>query len=266
MSRSDPLSRIRVVLSHPAHPGNIGAAARALKTMGLSRLYLVRPKPYVDPEARALSSNALDVLAAAVVCDSLEEALAGTTLSVAVSARSRVIAHASLDARSAAAEAVARAQTEEVAFVFGNETTGLSNDEVMKCNRLASIPSHSDYTSLNLAAAVQVITYECRMAQLGPLPPVAKGAELAPHEDVENFYRHLERNLYASGFLHPKYPRRLMERLRRLYSRVELEKEEVSILRGILTAWEQPRPPGSKTNSDIGSKAEPESGPDGEPK
>ena len=243
MGRSDPLSRIRVVLSHPAHPGNIGAAARALKTMGLARLYLVRPRRFVDPEARALSSNALDVLAGAVVCDSLDEALAGTTLSIAVSARARVIAHASLDARCAAAEAVARAQTEEVAFVFGNETTGLSNNEVMKCNRLASIPSHADYTSLNLAAAVQVITYECRMAQLGPLPSVANAAGLASHEDVENFYAHLERSLYASGFLHPNYPRRLMERLRPLYSRVSLEKEEVSILRGMLTAFEKPRPP-----------------------
>jgi len=248
MSESDLLSRIRVVLSHPNHPGNIGAAARALKTMGLSRLYLVRPKRFVDPEARALSSNALDVLAGAVVCDSLDEALQGAKLAIAVSARSRVIAHAPLDARSAAAEAVSRAQTDEVAFVFGNETTGLSNDEVMKCNRLASIPSHPDYTSLNLAAAVQVITYECRMAQLGPLPPAVRTGEPASHEDVENFYGHLERSLYASGFLHPKYPRRLMERLRRLYSRVALEKEEVSILRGILTAWEKPRSPDFKTD------------------
>jgi len=258
MNRSDPFSRIRVVLSHPAHPGNIGATARALKTMGLSRLYLVRPERYVDPEARALSTNALDVLAHAVVCESLDEALAGTTLSIAVSARSRVMAHAPVDARRAAADAVAWAQSDEVAFVFGNETTGLSNDEVMKCNRLASIPSHSDCTSLNLAAAVQVITYECRMAALGPLPQAAPGAALATHEEVENFFEHLERNLRESGFLHPKYPRRLMQRLRRLFSRASLEKEEVSILRGILARWEKPRgekprgldsKPGSKPGS-----------------
>jgi len=241
MSRSDPFSRIRVVLSHPVHPGNIGAAARALKTMGLSRLFLVRPKRFPDPEARWLAANALDVLERAVVCDSLDEALAGTTLSIAVSARSRVMAHAPLDARSAAAEAVARAQTDEVAFVFGNEIAGLANDEVMKCNRLASIPSHPDYTSLNLSAAVQVITYECRMVVLGPPPPAAPAPELAAHEEVENFFEHLERNLYESGFLHPKYPRRLMERMRRLFSRVSLEKEEVSILRGILARWEKPR-------------------------
>ncbi|OGA16583.1 MAG: hypothetical protein A3H32_19885 [Betaproteobacteria bacterium RIFCSPLOWO2_02_FULL_63_19] len=246
MSQSDSFSRIRVVLSRPAHPGNIGAAARALKTMGLSRLYLVRPKRFVDPQARALSSSALDVLAVAVVCDSLDEALEGTTLSIAVSARPRIIGPAPLEARSAAAEAIARAQTDEVAFVFGNETTGLSNEEVMKCNRLTAIPSHPDYTSLNLAAAVQVITYECRMAQLGPLPPTEQTAEFATHEDVEQFFAHLERSLYASGFLHPKYPRRLMERLRRLYSRLALEKQEVSILRGMLTAWENPRPPRSR--------------------
>ena len=253
MSRSDPFSRIRVVLSHPVHPGNIGAAARALKTMGLSRLYLVRPKCFPDPEARWLSANALDVLERAAVCDSLDEALAGTTLSIAVSARSRVMAHARLDARSAAAEAVARAQTDEVAFVFGNEIAGLANDEVMKCNRLASIPSHPDYTSLNLAAAVQVITYECRMAALGP-PPAAPAAVLAAHEEVENFFEHLERNLYESGFLQPKYPRRLMERLRRLFSRVSLEKEEVSILRGILAAWEKPHNTDSRKGSKPGLK------------
>jgi len=246
MNPSDSFSRIRVVLSHPAHPGNIGAAARALKTMGLSRLYLVRPKRYVDPEARALSTNALDVLAGAVVCDSLDEALAGTTLAIAVSARARVIGHEPLDARTAAAEAVARAQSDEVAFVFGNETTGLSNDEVMKCNRLAAIPSHADYTSLNLAAAVQVITYECRMAWRGPRAPAAPMAELASHEELEKFFEHLERSLYARGFLDPDHPRRLKERLRRLFTRAQLEKEEVSILRGILTAWEAPRGPKRK--------------------
>ena len=222
--------------------------------MGLSRLYLVRPRCFPDPEARWLSANALDVLDRAVVCDSLDEALEGTTLSIAVSARSRVMAHAPIDARSAAAEAVARAQTDEAAFVFGNEIAGLANGEVMKCNRLASIPSHPDYTSLNLAAAVQVITYECRMAVLR-LPLSARpAAELAAHEEVENFFEHLERNLYESGFLHPKYPRRLMERLRRLFSRVSLEKEEVSILRGILAAWEKPRATRSTKGSKPGSK------------
>src|SRR3972149_874275 len=126
MNRSDPFSRIRVVLSHPAHPGNIGAAARAMKTMGLSRLYLVRPKRFPDPEARARSANALDVLERATVCEDLGEALRGTALAFAVSARTRELAHTPLDARSAAADAVACARREGGAFLLGNETTGLT--------------------------------------------------------------------------------------------------------------------------------------------
>jgi tRNA/rRNA methyltransferase len=242
MSQPDPLSRIRVVLSHPTHPGNIGAAARALKTMGMTQLCLVRPKRFPDPEATALSSNAADVLERALVCDTLDEALAGTTLAIAVSARPRVLAHPPLDARSAAAEAVAHARSGEVALVFGNETVGLSNDEVMKCRRLAFIPAHADSRSLNLAAAVQVMAYECRMASLGGLAPAKSAAELATHAEVEHFFAHLERSLYDSGFLDPENPRRLIERLRRLFLRADLEKEEVNILRGIIAAWENPRP------------------------
>ena len=242
MTQSDPLSRIRVVLSHPTHPGNIGAAARALKTMGMAQLCLVRPRRFPDPEATALSSNAADVLERALVCDTLDAALAGTTLAVAVSARPRVLAHPPLDARGAAADAVAHARAADVAFVFGNETVGLSNDEVLKCNRLAFIPAHADCRSLNLAAAVQVIAYECRMAALGGLAPVKSAAERATHAEVEHLFAHLERSLYDSGFLDPENPRRLMERLRRLLLRADLEKEEVNILRGMLAAWDNPRP------------------------
>ena len=241
MTVSDPLSRIRVVLSHPTHPGNIGAAARAMKTMGLSQLYLVRPKRFPDPEARARSANALDVLERATVCEDLGEALRGTALAFAVSARTRELAHAPLDARSAAAEALACARREDVAFLFGNETTGLSNDEVLMCNRLACIPANPDYSSLNLASAVQVIAYECRVSAVGPATPGAPAAALAPHEDVEKFFAHLEQSLQASGFLDPANPRRLKERIRRLFLRVTLEAEEVSLLRGMLSAWDKPR-------------------------
>ena len=249
MSESTPLSRIRVVLSHPTHPGNIGAAARAMKTMGLSRLTLVRPKRFPDPEARARSANALDVLERATVCEDLGEALRGTTLSFAVSARLRELAHPPLDARCAAAEAVACACSGEIALVFGNETTGLSNDEVLMCNRLACIPSDPGYSSLNLASAVQVIAYECRMSAIGAefARPGAPAAALAPHEDVENFLVHLEQSLHSSGFLDPANPRRLMERLRRLFLRVTLEAEEVSLLRGMLSAWDKPRARGKNT-------------------
>ena len=242
MSESDPLSRIRVVLSHPTHPGNIGAAARALKTMGITQLCIVRPKRFPDPEATAMSKNAGDVLERALVCASLDEALHGTTLAFAVSARPRELSHPQLDARTAAAEAVSRARSGEVAFVFGNETAGLANDEIMKCNRLATIPAHPDCRSLNLAAAVQVVAYECRMALLARAAPEEPVADLANHEGVENFFAHLERSLFESGFLDPENPRRLMERLRRLFLRSNLEQEELNILRGILSAWDNPRP------------------------
>lgn len=236
MSESVALSRIRVVLSHPSHPGNIGAAARAMKTMGLRRLYLVRPKHFPDPEATAMASHAFDTLESAVLCDDLDAALAGTGLKIAMSARARGLSHPGLDARSAAAEAVRHALSGEVAIVFGNEAAGLSNDEVLKCNRLARIPADPASSSLNLAAGVQVMAYECRMAAVqGGMPKVE--SELATHEEVESFYVHLEHSLQASGFLRPDYPKRLMERLRRMYARVTLEKEEVAILRGMLSAW-----------------------------
>lgn len=238
-------ARVRVVLSHPTHPGNIGAAARAIKTMGLTRLYIVNPRRFPDPEATAMSSNAGDILDRAVLCGSLAEALAGTTLSIAVSARSRLLSHPAVDVRTAAAEAVQRARTDEVAFVFGNETAGLTNDEVMACARLAYIPTDPDFRSLNLAAAVQVVAYECRMAAHGAAREAASGGPArATHEEVENFYAHLETSLYENGFLDPDNPRRLMERLRRLYARKDLEKEEVNILRGIISASQNPRPRG----------------------
>jgi len=243
MKAGGPLFRIRVVLSRPSHPGNIGAAARAMKTMGLARLVLVRPGKFPDPEARAMASGAADVLESARVCADLDAALEGTTFSVAMSARRRELSHPPLDARAAARELVRAAQRDEVALVFGNETVGLSNKEVMLCGRIARIPSDSLYKSLNLAQAVQVMAYEVRMAALDP-GAAAPRIEYATHEEIENFYAHLERSLYASGFLHPGNPRRLMDRLRRLFARARLEKVEVNILRGMLAAWDDRAPPG----------------------
>ncbi len=238
MKTGGPLSRIRVVLSRPSHPGNIGAAARALKTMGLARLYLVRPRKFPDREARVMASGALDVLESVQVCADLDAALEGTRFSVAMSARSRELSHPPLDARAAAQELVRAARRDEVALVFGNETVGLSNEEVMRCGRIARIPSDSVYKALNLAQAVQVMAYEVRLAAVEP-GAAAPRIEYATHEETENFYVHLERSLYASGFLHPRYPRKLMDRLRRLFARARLEKVEVNILRGMLTAWDQ---------------------------
>jgi len=243
MKAGGPLSRIRVVLLRPSHPGNIGAAARAMKTMGITQLLLVRPKSFPHAGARAMASAALDVLESARVCASLEEALAGTTYSVALSARARELSHPPLDARSAARELLAAARRDEVAIVFGNETVGLPNKEIMRCSALARIPADPEYASLNLAQAVQVMAYEVRMAALAP-PEVSAKTGDATHEEIEKLFAHLERSLVASGYLHPRHPRKLMDRLRRLFAKARLERVEINILRGMLAAWDECGPPG----------------------
>jgi tRNA/rRNA methyltransferase len=239
MAPSGPLSRIRVVLVEPSHPGNIGAAARAMRTMGLSRLALVRPRLFPHPDAVALASGATGVLEQARVCATLAEALAGTALSVALSARGRDLSHPVQDARAAAAEVVRVATDAEAALVFGNETAGLSNEDVLRCSRLATVPSDPECSSLNLAQAVQVLAYEVRMAAVRWSPSRERVPDYASHEEVENFYAHLEASVVRSGFLDPKAPRRLIERLRRMFGRARLEREEVNILRGMLTSWDE---------------------------
>ncbi len=240
MTPADVLTRIRVVLSRPSHPGNIGAAARAMKTMGLARLYLVAPKSFPDPQAAAMAAGADDVLAGARVCDTLAEALAGTVTATALTSRRRELATAPLWAREAAGELVASAEAGEVALVFGNETTGLSNEEVSLCRRWAMIPTSADYRSLNLAQAVQILCYELRLAAVDPgRPPAVPDAGLpATHEEVEALIAHLERAAVGSGFLDPAKPKRFVPRMRRLFSRAGLEREEVAILRGLLAAFE----------------------------
>jgi tRNA/rRNA methyltransferase len=232
MKAGDALLRVRVVLVRPSHPGNIGAAARAMKTMGLARLVLVRPKRFPHAEARAMATGARDVLDSAQVCNTLPDALEGTVLSVALSARARELSHPPLDAREAARVIALAAQRDEVALVFGNETVGLSNREVMQCSRIARIPADSRYASLNLAQAVQVMAYEVRMAALAPGAPPPE-IEYATHDEIERFYAHLERSLHASGRLGPRDPRKLMDRLRRLFAKARLEKVEINILRGL---------------------------------
>ncbi len=238
------LQRVRVVLVRPSHPGNIGSAARAMQTMGLGELHLVKPERFPDAEARALAANAGEVLDAARVHERLDAALAGTSVQFAFSARSRSLSHEPQDVRQAASAAIEAAGTGQVALVFGNETYGLSNEEVLQCNRLACIPTDPASSSLNLAAAVQVAVYELRMAALvrgGSQPLVGEAAasrDLASHEDMERLFVHLEQSIVASGFLQPDNPRRLMERIRRLFGRSSLDREEVNILRGMLTAWD----------------------------
>jgi tRNA/rRNA methyltransferase len=237
-------SRVRIVLCQTSHPGNIGSAARAMKTMGFSKLVLVSPRHLPDDQARALASGADDVLAGAQIVSTLSEALKGTTMAIALTARRRELAAAPLWVRDAALEAAQHlasgqsGQNGEIALVFGNETSGLSNEELALCSRWAMIPANPDYSSLNLASAVQLMSYELRLALADPgAPPVIPDAGLAAtHDDVERLLAHLENVAVASGFLDPAQPKRFMHRLRRLFARAALEREEVSILRGLLAA------------------------------
>jgi tRNA/rRNA methyltransferase len=236
------MRRVRVVLCQTSHPGNIGAAARALKTMGFSRLVLVRPKMFPDPQAEAMASGAGDVLANALICDSLSEALDGVLLAVAMTARRRDLATEPLWARDGAAELAAASVRGEVALVFGNETSGLSNEELAHCSRWAMIPANPGYSSLNLAAAVQLMCYELRLALVAvpPAPIFSGGGEPATHDDVDRLLGHLENAAVNSGFLDPESPGRLMLRMRRMFARTGLEREEVNILRGLLSSFEKP--------------------------
>ncbi|WP_137939299.1 RNA methyltransferase [Chitinivorax sp. B] len=233
---ADQLDRIRIILSNPSHPGNIGSAARAMKVMGLSRLYLVNPKEFPNDHADALASGAVDVLRQAVVCSSLTEALHGVGFAAALSARRRELTLPAENLREAATHAIHLASQNEIAFVFGNETFGLSNEEVMQCNMLIHVPTNPVYCSLNLAAAVQLVCYELRMAsgltsfEDWPTPPV-----LATQDQIEGMLQHLEATLIEIGYLNPANPKRLMPRLRRLYKRASLEVDEIDMLRGILT-------------------------------
>lgn len=246
LPKHDLLDKFRIVLCQTSHPGNIGAAARAMKTMGLSELYLVQPKKFPHSEATAMAVGAADLLPQAKVCASLEEALTGCAFAIGLSARKRQLSHELLTVREAAAEATKIAGTGQiVALVFGTEMSGLSNEELDLCQLLAMIPANPDFSSLNLAAAVQVMCYELRLAVMENrlLDTNDKVVPLASNEDVERLYRHLEETLIQIGFLNAAEPGRLMQRIRRIYARARLEKEEVNILRGILRLTQNPRPP-----------------------
>lgn len=243
------LARIRIVLVEPSHPGNIGAAARAIKVMGLSRLALVAPR-YTDAltqtDAIALASGAVDVLEGATVHASLADALADTTHAIAMSAREREFSPPLFSLHEAAVDALglaSRAPGDTVAFVFGSERYGLSNDDVLRCQARCRIETSDVYASLNLAQAVQLVAYECRIAALaaqgsGITPATAATASpaLAMHEEREALIAHFEEALIAIEYLDPEAPKKLMQRLRRLFARARLEAEEVQWLRGIAKA------------------------------
>jgi len=234
MKAENPLPRVAVVLVRTSHPGNIGAAARAMKTMGLADLVLVAPRHFPHPDADALAAGAGDVLDRARVVASLAEALADRTLAVGFSARGRDLSHPAREWRSLAPETVAAAAAGPVALVFGNETSGLSNDELLACQRHATIPASTEYPSLNLAAAVQVACYELALAAGAFRVPDRPPRTRATGADLEALHARLQQLLVASGFLDPREPGLLDERMRRLAARLDLETEEVAILHGML--------------------------------
>ncbi|WP_334188544.1 RNA methyltransferase [Noviherbaspirillum sp.] len=250
---TDLSDRLRFVLVETSHPGNVGAAARAIKTMGFSRLVLVNPR-FADvaehEEAIAFASGASDVLSAAKVVGSIEEALDGCNFAAALSARLREFSPPVLTPRMLASQLTVESGL-QAALVFGNERYGLPNGVVEKCNALINIPANPAYSSLNLAQAVQVLAYECSMADIGtdtggyPVlasSPIGFHGQAANIAQIDGMYAHLEEALIAIDFLDPDNPKKLMPRLKRLFSRTQLETEEVNIIRGIATQILRTRP------------------------
>lgn len=228
---------IRIILVGTTHPGNIGAAARAMKNMGLAELMLVNPRYYPHPEATARAAGAEDVLDAALVVGSLDEALGDCVYVAGASARSRTIGWPSMAPRECAGKLLQESRHGPVAAVFGPEQSGLTNADIDRCHTLLTIPTEPGFSSLNLAMAVQVIAYELRVAEIGEPQPTDE-AKVVPAtvEELEHFYAHLEQVLTESRFLDPDNPRQLMRRLRRLFARSRPDKNEINILRGVLSA------------------------------
>ena len=238
MSTADLASLIRFVLVRTSHPGNIGSSARAMRTMGFTRMTLVAPHRFPHAEASALAAGADDVLAEAGVHDGLVDGLAGCSLALGLSARRRGVDLEELSPREAASRALAAAaRGERVALVFGNERTGLENEELARCHAMVRIPSVDDFSSLNLSQAVQVMAYELRVALLGgeaPAAPVRDDAELpADATQMERFYAHLAELLDDIDFHKGRAPTTIMLRLRKLFQRAQMDERELRILHGI---------------------------------
>jgi len=241
------LDNIRIVLVSPTHPGNIGATARAMKTMGIKQLYLVKPKRFPDPQADERAAHAVDILANAKVVETLPQALQGCTLAYGTSARSRALPWPLQDVRPAAAQAVQEAVVAKIAFVFGREHAGLTNEELELCQRQILIPTSPDYSSLNLAAAVQIVCYEIYSAWLVQQPLLEEivndeTTDWATAEEIELFYEHLEQVMITVQFTKPGVSGLVMPRLRRLFGRARLTKTEINILRGFLTTLQKQLP------------------------
>jgi len=237
-------NKIKIVLVEPSHPGNIGAAARAAKTMCIENLVLVNPADFPSGQARARSTGALDVLERATLCDSLKEAIADCTFVVGSSARQRGLQCPEIAPGDLGDKVWQEVEYGNVAIVFGRESSGLSNDELDQCHYLTTIPANWEFSSLNIASAVQVICYEIYKAYLdktntNEVLNTEKGDTLATAEELENLLVHMQQVLQEIEFFDPKQPKLLMRRLRQLYSRARLTQVETNILRGILSATEK---------------------------
>ncbi|MBW3830532.1 tRNA (cytosine(32)/uridine(32)-2'-O)-methyltransferase TrmJ [Aeromonas hydrophila] len=238
------LDQIRIVLVNTSHTGNMGSAARAMKTMGLSQMVLVDPQAQPDDNAYALAAGASDLLANARIVSTLDEAIADCGLVIGTSARSRTLSWPMLDPREAGEKLVTEGMQHLVALVFGRERTGLTNDELQKCHYHVAIPANPEYSSLNLAMAVQTLCYEVRMhwLQQEQVGETDMAVDYPSAEQLEGFYQHLEQTLLKTGFIADDHPGQVMSKLRRLFNRARPEAVELNILRGILTSVQKPRP------------------------
>tara|TARA_B110000211_G_scaffold118016_1_gene136656 strand:+ start:4927 stop:5754 length:828 start_codon:yes stop_codon:yes gene_type:complete len=272
------LNKLRIVMVNTTHPGNIGAAARAMKNMGLSRLYLVDPIAKIDDEAMQRSSRAEDILNNVVICDTLEEALADCGLVVGTSARSRTIPWPLMNPQQCG-DRVAQAVSadNEVAIVFGRESRGLTNEELHLCHAHVHIPTEESFSSLNVAQAIQVMAYEMRLAVHENVGQEDKESQerwgvdwdypLATHEQLNGMLQHMEQTMVEIGFLNPDTPKQLMSRLRRLYQRAAPDQVEINIMRGMMTAMQsQIRSADKGLTTEAGQISEPvpESDPEGD--
>jgi tRNA (cytidine32/uridine32-2'-O)-methyltransferase len=229
---------IRIILIGTTHPGNIGAAARAMKSMDLKKLYLVAPKFFPHVEATARAAGADDILAQAKVTATLDEALSGCNLIVGTSARVRALPLRIISPRECAEVIHKKFSSSEIAILFGRESSGLNNEELMRCHYHINIPTNPDFSSLNLASAVQIVAYEL-YSLINTTIQQKPGDDLAQAEEIAMLYEHLQQTLIDINFLNPNCPRQLMQRLYRLFNRAMLEQKEVNILRGILAQIQQ---------------------------
>ena len=248
------LHNIKVVLVGTSHPGNIGSVARAMKTMGLSQLILVDPQTPINDKSFALAAGAIDILNNAVIVDTLAQGVADCGLVIGASARSRTLPWPMLDPRQTGVKMISEVTDYPVAVVFGRENSGLSNDELQMCQFHVCIPANPEYSSLNLAMAVQTICYEIRMSYLAQAPAeeTSPAQQYPSSEQLNSFYQHLEDTLNDIEFINKAHPGLVMNKLRRLYNRARPEEVELNILRGILTATQ--RGPYSKSTKEQSPK------------